>query len=468
MCSDCLDPTHSTSAPIQYEGRVELQGVIFPPVEPVQSHEPLSPLDDPNHPLVTTLPPKAHAGAGYLYRHFAADGTKLYVGKSKTSHVRTRQLDHRASAWAHMIATVEFVVFDTEAAAKAAEDAELIAAPGVYNKNGTKAKKAKKVPKYSQEELQRLVDELADAELTGLNHQFRDLRGMTFGRLTVLALHPVRASDGKARWICRCECFGTLVVVLGGHLSGGQTSSCGCAQREAAAQSNTTHGLSRTQGGNVSPLYKILQHIEDRCHNPRNSMYRIYGAAGITLHEGWRIKLHPVEAPRRFFDYIAEHLGERPSPQHSLDRIDNSRGYGPGNIRWANKKRQQHNQDRAVSVWHEGRSEYIHSSDYAVAIGVSYSSVRSRIWLGTITDTITGAEVVAARATRLRREAIMIAEGIEVETDEMARENGCDVIHPREKPVQHWRALKLSKVRRVWDAANANDNSEAADAKRAA
>lgn len=70
-----------------------------------------------------------------------------------------------------------------------------------------------------------------------------------------------------------------------------------------------------------------------RCHSPKSSSYANYGGRGLAVCDEWRDK-------ERGFERFYAHVGPRPSPKHSLDRIDNSRGYEPGNVRWADKKTQ--------------------------------------------------------------------------------------------------------------------------------
>ncbi len=76
---------------------------------------------------------------------------------------------------------------------------------------------------------------------------FKDLTGMTFGRLTVIE-RAKNANDGHARWLCRCSC-GNLCIVLGKHLISGKIQSCGCLGREKS-QHKTFNGL-----------YKSLSHL---------------------------------------------------------------------------------------------------------------------------------------------------------------------------------------------------------------
>jgi len=66
-----------------------------------------------------------------------------------------------------------------------------------------------------------------------------------------------------------------------------------------------------------------------RCRNPKGWGYAQYGAKGITFSSEWN----------SFRQFVAD-MGLRPSAEHSLDRIDNAKGYEYGNCRWATRKEQ--------------------------------------------------------------------------------------------------------------------------------
>jgi len=88
------------------------------------------------------------------------------------------------------------------------------------------------------------------------------------------------------------------------------------------------------------PLYQTWNGMVRRCRDPKNNNYKWYGALGIDVYQPWSIKGEwgTTETPQGFIDwllYVEENLGDRPEG-HSLDRIDSSGDYEPGNIRWSN------------------------------------------------------------------------------------------------------------------------------------
>ena len=98
-------------------------------------------------------------------------------------------------------------------------------------------------------------------------------------------------------------------------------------------------GRRRTVAAN-DPLYRLWIRIKRRCYDTKAHNYRWYGAVGVTMWEPW---LNDAGA---FIAYIEAELGPRPSPKHSIDRIDPFGNYEPGKLRWATPVEQARNTRR--------------------------------------------------------------------------------------------------------------------------
>ena len=192
------------------------------------------------------------------------------------------------------------------------------------------------------------------------SHRFQDLTGKRFGRL--VALFPQKVAN-EHQWLCRCDC-GKTVLVWGPNLRRGLTRSCGCYKRDL----QTTHGL------HGSPEYRIWHQIKTRCTKPSATGFHRYGGRGIAMAPEW------LNDPQAFI----QHIGPRPSPQHSVDRIDNSKGYIPGNVRWATRKVQMRNTRSNHLI--EFNGEILTLADWAEKQGLPWHILRARIAKGWPTE----------------------------------------------------------------------------------
>jgi hypothetical protein len=75
-------------------------------------------------------------------------------------------------------------------------------------------------------------------------HNFIDLTGETFGRLTVVS-RAINAADGRVQWLCSCSC-GDTAIVRGQYLRSGHTQSCGCFQNETRVQNGKAEAIDIT------------------------------------------------------------------------------------------------------------------------------------------------------------------------------------------------------------------------------
>jgi hypothetical protein len=121
-----------------------------------------------------------------------------------------------------------------------------------------------------------------------------------------------------------------------------------------------THGA--TAGGSIDPEFHAWTNMRERCSNPRHQLYRWYGARGITVEPAW-------DRPGTGYQAFLDHVGRRPSPELSLERIDNSRGYIIGNVAWKNRHAQ--NRNRRSSHWIEAFGLRKILSDWARDLNIS-------------------------------------------------------------------------------------------------
>ena len=192
--------------------------------------------------------------------------------------------------------------------------------------------------------------------------RFKDLTGRIFGKLTADE-YAGRGRGGESRWRCRCEC-GMSTIATSRNLLNGHSRSCGCARKEALKKVSITHGKSQ------SKEYGIWNAMKNRCYNNRVDRYQKYGGRGIAVCDRW------LES---FENFYAD-MGPRPTPKHSIDRINNDGNYEPGNCRWATDSEQRRNKTSTVHVTVNGTTKTI--AEWAVHHGIKAGTIRERIKRG--------------------------------------------------------------------------------------
>jgi hypothetical protein len=188
-----------------------------------------------------------------------------------------------------------------------------------------------------------------------------DLTGRVFGLWAVVAIgKPPRGFVHLQYWLCRCAC-GKELVRRGSQMlyaeRQGKVQSC----QSCGTKQQVTHGLSKT------PEYKVWKAMIDRCENPNHAAYARYGGRGITVCNRWKSS----------FELFMGEMGTRPSPQHSIDRADNDKGYSPENCRWATNIVQNRNKTGTRLLNHKGKSQTV--TAWAEELGISHAVIYQRL-----------------------------------------------------------------------------------------
>jgi hypothetical protein len=131
-------------------------------------------------------------------------------------------------------------------------------------------------------------------------------------------------------------------------------------------KSNRVHG--ETSGPFRSREYIAWNSMIGRCYNPNNIGYPKYGKAGVNVCARWK---------ESFENFLAD-MGRKPTREHTLDRINSSGNYEPGNCRWATQIEQQRNRRSCVYVEIDGVKKCV--TEWAETPGaVSVTAFRRRV-----------------------------------------------------------------------------------------
>jgi len=191
--------------------------------------------------------------------------------------------------------------------------------------------------------------------------------GVVYGKLTVMsesAPHYTLGGNKKRIISCKCDCGEvkdlTMVDVFAGRIV-----SCGCHSKEMASirakKRNTTHGA-----------YNTVEHsawssMLKRCTNPNHKHYKHYGGRGISVCDRWKIS---------FNNFLAD-MGERPSKEYSLDRIDVDGNYSPDTCRWATNIEQQRNTTANINITYNGATKCL--AEWCEELKLNYAKVHYRL-----------------------------------------------------------------------------------------
>ncbi len=123
---------------------------------------------------------------------------------------------------------------------------------------------------------------------------------------------------------------------------------------------NEQHGLTKTSE------YRSWKAMKERCLNPNNRMAKHYSEKGVSICPRWI---------NSFVDFYSD-MGEKSDPNFTIERINGTGNYEPGNCKWASNHEQQRN--KCTNIYVEVDGEKVFLKDYAKIIGLPYSTLGHR------------------------------------------------------------------------------------------
>jgi hypothetical protein len=164
-----------------------------------------------------------------------------------------------------------------------------------------------------------------------------DLTNKRFTRLVVI--RRVKNRGKHPYWLAKCDC-GNSTTARGNHLRAGDVQSCGCIAVERGKTLSIRYPRD-SHKGTGTPEYTAWNGMKNRCYRRKTWNYPRYGGRGIRVCKRWL-------GANGFVNFLAD-MGYRPSPAHSLDRVNNDGNYEPSNCRWATPKEQANNRRKRGS-----------------------------------------------------------------------------------------------------------------------
>lgn len=161
--------------------------------------------------------------------------------------------------------------------------------------------------------------------------------------------------------IFKCHCGKDFISIIQ-HIKSGHTQSCGC--RHSTAQ--IKHGCAIKKNGKVQKAeYYIWVTMRARCNNYRRQDFYRYGGRGISVCERWTK-----------FAFFLSDMGDRPSNEHSIERVDNNGNYEPSNCKWATRKEQAKNRRSTVYITHNGETHNL--TEWTEILGLKRGTIDAR------------------------------------------------------------------------------------------
>lgn len=195
---------------------------------------------------------------------------------------------------------------------------------------------------------------------------FIDLTNRIFGRLAVISQVPSKRDGSPLKWVCKCSCGNTRVVV-GSRLKSGETTGCiECFRADVGARFRKySLELQSTMRSWKSMLGRCS------CQDKRSRAYVSYVERNITVCKRWQ----------KFENFLTD-MGPRPAGT-TVERKNNNRGYMPSNCTWAKPEQQaQNRRPRMDCQWLTYKGETRPMAEWSKIVGISRGTLNGRILRG--------------------------------------------------------------------------------------
>lgn len=192
-----------------------------------------------------------------------------------------------------------------------------------------------------------------------------DYLGCRFGNLRVVGTDPVYVDKtyNSNHWLFECDC-GNIISEVPSRVLNGHKKSCGCRKVKRLIR----HGLCN------DPFYHVWWGMMQRCYNHNHHNYKSYGARGICVCDQWQNVENFISWAHQTYDSEIH--------QKTLDRIDNNKGYDPGNCKWSTPKEQSNNRRNTLFFTVDGVTKSLSEwcDEYRMPVSVVGSRIRVMGW----------------------------------------------------------------------------------------
>ena len=191
--------------------------------------------------------------------------------------------------------------------------------------------------------------------------------------LEIISKWSVKRTNGKGtriRCIARCVC-GNESEYDSTNIARGNTTKCKDCANKSRSKKHVKHGHNMSHSkGSCTKAYYTWQAMKRRCLADYDSKSEYYKGKGITICGEW------IES----FESFLSDMGEPPTKLHSIDRIDNNKGYCKENCRWATSLQQANNKSNNVKITVNGTTKNL--CQWVQISGIKRKTITNRIKRG--------------------------------------------------------------------------------------